>query len=146
MGEGLTFPSFHAKMKKKKQEIRGDIMNGIELTQDIVDKVARGLGVTAEKATKLFPVLRTQYIRYSVIDSLRKGLFGIAVIAAAIFFLQLLVAFDSEFYNDDPEGTKRRIKISGTVILVIIILIFMLSAMIYVIAPDFMILKDYILR
>lgn len=133
-------------MKKKKQEIRRDIMNGIELTQDIVDKVAQGLGVTAEKATKLFPVLRTQYIRYSVIDSLRRGLFGIAVIATAIFFLQFLVASDKEFYNDDPEGTKRKIKISGTVILVIIVLTFMLRTMMYVIAPDFMILKDYILR
>lgn len=120
-------------------------------------EVSKILNITVEKAIELLPIIRSQFIRYSIIQSVYSPLsFTMAVVAILIIITATTYMFTREYLDDDSgfnadercvaENTKRVLPMLVKVMVVLMILIAILNISKYMLAPDFMMIKEFILQ
>ena len=119
-------------------------------------EISKILNITVEKAIELLPIIRGQFIKYSIIQSVYSPLsFMLAVVvilamATAIthMFTREYLDSNSSWYADEravAENTKRALPALVKVAIGLIIVTALLNISKYVLAPDFMMIKEFIL-
>lgn len=125
--------------------------------ESLATEISKILNITVEKAIELLPVIRSQFIRYSITQSVYSPLsFTFVVVAILTIITATTYMFTREYLDDDSgfnadercvaENTKRVLPILIKVMVVLMILIVILNISKYILAPDFMMIKEFILQ
>lgn len=123
----------------------------------LANELAKLLNITVEKAIELYPVLKQQFVRYNIIGS-------VSFIFSAMFWTSLVLAivlgfiylFNMEYINSDSgyDETERALAISSKKILpkvfkflaVGVVGISTTSILQYLLSPDFMLIKEFLIK
>jgi len=123
----------------------------------LVQELARMLNVTVEKALEVYPIIRTQYIIYNIIES-ASPIFGFLLFASIVVLiasgLNCLANYEyknteSPHWQDEKRSyhiSKKLIKTLIPTIVVLITLAGILNSLKYGLAPDLMMLKEFIIK
>lgn len=118
--------------------------------ETLMVEMSKILNVTVEKATELYPILKSQFINYKIISSVNTPLsvilsFIILMLVLALIFSPII---KSEIY--DIMTNDKQIKFKKYLWLIIIIFILggvlscVLNGLSYILAPDLMLIKEFI--
>lgn len=123
----------------------------------LANELAKLLNITVEKALELYPVLKQQFMWYNIISS-------VSFIFGAMFWVSLVIAMLSgisylcnlEYIDSDSRYNEAEKKLaisckkiyqqSLKVFIVGILGISIASILKYLLSPDFMIIKEFIIK
>ena len=122
-------------------------------------ELSKMLNITVEKAVELYPMIQQQFIQYKIFSTL-SGIVFIGVLISVIMLTWMgfsilmyggtkLSIFNSMCMMDEIETAKEyKEKIKYPIISTIffVILMSILSLIPYIIAPEFMMLKEFIIK
>lgn len=115
----------------------------------LAQELAKILNITIEKAVELYPVLRQQFIIYKIannIGSLFNLLWMVSMMIGIIVGIIFLLNLDYQRCRDDEDNfvitCKKIIKVCCLVFIVGIIGVQIIDVLQYVLASDFMIIKE----
>jgi len=120
-------------------------------------EISKILNISFEKAIELLPVIRSQFIKYSIINSISWPINVIFILTSIFLFVVSLVFLGNKDYKNKSYGwssTDENLSINSREILPTLVkavialgvLTMILSVSRYILAPDFMMLKQFILK
>lgn len=119
-------------------------------------EISKILNITVEKAVELLPIIRSQFIKYSIIQSVYSPLsFMLAVVAILTMATVITHMFTREYLDNNSswyadernvaENTKKALPTLVKIVVALMIITALLNVSKYVLAPDFMMIKQFIL-
>ena len=116
-------------------------------------ELANILKITVEQATILVPVLKSQFLAYKIIETISLPVIVGAVfswIATAALGLMAFLSKDDMDWNGEPSeeflNLKKMLGVAWKVSLVLEILSIGSSILSYTLAPDFMFIREFLVR
>lgn len=116
--------------------------------ETIALKLAEILEVSIDRAIELYPIIKSQFIAYSILGNI--GLFLEFIFIISIIGIVLSGVFTISEYcslykdEDDSKLYKKILKIFAITTLVLAILLVGTNALKYILASDFMIIKEFL--
>lgn len=109
-------------------------------------EVSKILNVTVEKAIELMPLIKRQFAVYNIIRSAEGMVIGLCAISLIATIITSVFYFTGISVKDDVKELKKYALLSsGSLILFASILVASNAAK-YLLAPDFMLLKEFLLK
>lgn len=122
----------------------------------LIEEFAKILNVTVEKAIELFPILKSQFLKYAILTEIELPLrliliASMIVLAVAGIVSMVYVQYNTKdkFWEEEVRLYKlasKIVKISLIIIVILLIALTIISISKYALAPDFMMLKQFILK
>lgn len=122
----------------------------------LIEEFAKILNVTVEKAIELFPILKGQFLKYAILTEIESPLRLILIASMIVLTVAGIVSMVNVQYNTEDEFWEEEsrvyklaskiVKISLIIIVILLILLTIISISKYTLAPDFMMLKQFILK
>lgn len=116
-------------------------------------ELANILKITVEQATILVPILKSQFLAYKIIETISLPVIVVAVfswIATAALGLMTFLSKDDIDWNGKPSeeflSLKKMLGVMWKVSLVLAILSIGFSILSYILAPDFMFIREFLVR
>lgn len=129
--------------------------------ENLAIEIANILNITVEKAIELMPIIREQFIKYSFIDSIANP-FSFALIFSSMAMAALSIVYlysikyavyDTEMYGSVYEeeiafhkNVKKLLIIAVKTVIIIVIVLTVTDVLKYILAPDFMLIKEFIIK
>jgi formate hydrogenlyase subunit 3/multisubunit Na+/H+ antiporter MnhD subunit len=123
----------------------------------LIEEFAKILNVTVEKAIELFPILKGQFLKYAILTEIESPLRLILIASMIVLTVAGIVSMVYVQYNNTKDKfweeevrvyklASKVVKISLIIIVILLILLTIISISKYTLAPDFMMLKQFILK
>lgn len=122
----------------------------------LIEEFAKILNVTVEKAIELFPILKSQFLKYAILTEIESPLRLILIASMIVLTVAGIVSMVNVQYNTEDKFWEEEVrvyklaskvvKISLIIIVISLILLTIISISKYTLAPDFMMLKQFILK
>lgn len=122
----------------------------------LIEEFAKILNVTVEKAIELFPILKGQFLKYAILTEIESPLRLILIASMIVLTVAGIVSMvyvqyntKDKFWEEEARLYKlasKIVKISLIIIVILLILLTIISISKYTLAPDFMMLKQFILK
>ena len=122
----------------------------------LIEEFAKILNVTVEKAIELFPILKSQFLKYAILTEIESPLrliliasMIVLVVAGIVSMVYVQYNTEDKFWEEEARLYKlasKIVKISLIIIAILLILLTIISISKYTLAPDFMMLKQFILK
>ena len=123
----------------------------------LIEEFAKILNVTVEKAIELFPILKSQFLKYAILTEIESPLRLILIASMIVLVVAGIVSMVYVQYNNTKDKfweeevrvyklASKIVKISLIIIVILLILLTIISISKYTLAPDFMMLKQFILK
>jgi formate hydrogenlyase subunit 3/multisubunit Na+/H+ antiporter MnhD subunit len=122
----------------------------------LIEEFAKILNVTVEKAIELFPILKGQFLKYAILTEIESPLRLILIASMIVLTVAGIVSMVNVQYNTEDKFWEEEarlyklaskiVKISLIIIVILLILLTIISISKYTLAPDFMMLKQFILK
>ena len=115
----------------------------------LIEKLAEFLETTIEQATKLYPILKQQYMWYKILDSF-SFIVEITCIISALLLLMSGVIYcvisAEQHREEDKKLMKKYIKILLIIFIVGIVISLARNTATLLLAPDLMLLKEFLIK
>ena len=117
----------------------------------LIEEFAKILNVTVEKAIELFPILKSQFLKYAILTEIESPLrliliASMIVLTVAGIASMVYIQYDWEEEVPMYKLASKVVKISLIIIVILLILLTIINISKYTLAPDFMMLKQFILK
>nr|DAW08119.1 MAG TPA: hypothetical protein [Caudoviricetes sp.] len=115
------------------------------MNSDVIQKIADMFQVSFEKATELYPLIRTQYTIYTIFDFIGEVLIGLllaALIFGGMYFFMKSQDYELSDTDEETLAFKSLLKLFLKVILALGLLIITIYVLRTVLAPDISFIRD----
>ncbi len=115
----------------------------------LVEKLAEFLEITIEQATRLYPILKQQFVWYKILNkpnTIADIACGLSVATLIIGCFYFFLAVDDYSTEKERKTAKRAIKVPLIILIVGLVIIFTINTATLLLAPDLMLLKEFLIK